>query len=212
MPSTLLEIGCGEGFFLDKISSLGIDVEGVDINAKAVREANSKGLNVQSLDVFNINKTYDMVVMFQVLEHMENPSNLLKYITSRLLRPEGYLLIAVPNPEGYLKELDSNLLDMPPHHNSCWSLDCFKHLTNLFGLSLIEYQKEPLRLVHYNGLIQHLIRSNSRMTSSNFKRKIFNKFQSLVLSILSPLTYINDRLHIDGQTHLILFKNDKHTK
>jgi len=207
MPGNLLEIGCGNGYFLEKILSLGIDAEGVDINKDAVNVCKSKGLNVDTLNVFNIKKNYDMVVLFEVLEHMENAKELFEFISTKLLRPGGHLVIAVPNPEGYLKEMEINLLDMPPHHNSAWSLKCFERLEHFYKLRLVDYQKEPIRLAHYQGFVQYLIVDHARLANQSWKRNIFYKIQSIITRILAPLTYLQDRLHIDGQTHLIVFKN-----
>lgn len=206
-PKELLEIGCGNGFFLEKISSLGFNVEGVDINKDAISTCKSKGLNVEAVNVFDIPKSYDVVVLFQVLEHMENAKALFDFLTTRLVRPGGHLIIAVPDPEGYLKEMETNLLDMPPHHNSCWGLETFKHLHTQFGLQLVEHKKETIRYVHYLGFLQNTINGHSRLTSITWKTKLFFKLQSLVVRLFAPLTYMRDRERIGGQTHLVVLKN-----
>lgn len=208
-PASLLEIGCGYGDFLEKIFPLGIDAEGVDINQDAVQTCKSKGLKVDAIPVFDITKTYDMVVLFEVLEHMENAKELFEFLTTKLIKRGGYLIIAVPNPDGYLKELDINLLDMPPHHNSSWSLKCFEKLTTLHGLTLLEYNKEPLRLVHYYGYMHHLANSVAKLSFQSWEVRIFYKFQSFIIRLFAPFTYLRDRERIDGQTHLVVLRNDR---
>lgn len=207
MPEDLLEIGCGNGFFLEKISPLGLNIEGVDINKDAVARCRARGLKVDAVDVFELTRSYDTVVLFQVLEHMENAKELFEFLSARLVRPGGHLIIAVPNPDGYLKEMDINLLDMPPHHNSCWGLSTFEHLHSRFGLQLVEHKKETLRYVHYLGVLQNTISKHARLTSSSWLAKSFFKLQSLVVRLLAPLTYLRDRDRIDGQTHLVVLKN-----
>lgn len=206
-PKDLLEIGCGNGFFLEKISALGSNVEGVDINKDAVASCKARGLKVEAANVFDITRSYDMVVLFQVLEHMENAKELFEFLTTKLVRPGGFLIIAVPNPDGYLKEMDINLLDMPPHHNSCWGLSTFEHLNTQFGLQLIEHKKETIRYVHYLGFLQNIISDHAKLTSASLMTKMFFKLQSLVVRMLAPLTYVRDRNQIDGQTHLVVLKN-----
>lgn len=203
----LLEIGCGNGFFLEKIASLGLDVEGIDINRDAVATCKAKGLNVESIDVFDMTKSYDVVVMFQVLEHMENAKDLFGFITTKLLRPEGHLIIAVPNPDGYLKEMGTNLLDMPPHHNSCWSLSTFEHLQAQFGLQLMDYQREPLRYVHYLGMLQAIVGNNAKLAPAGWKSRILTRLQMFVVRMTAATTYLRDRERVEGQTHLVLLKN-----
>jgi len=206
-PNELLEIGSGNGHFLENIASLGGDIEGVDINRDAVEICKAKGLKVDAIDVFDITKSYDMVVMFQVLEHMENAGELFKFLATKLVRPGGHLIIAVPNPDGYLKEVGINLLDMPPHHNSCWGLPTFQYLERQFGLQLVEYRKEPLRYVHYHGLLQSIVLDNAKLTEGTWKTRMLTRMQVLSVRLLAPLTYLRDRERIDGQTHLVVLKN-----
>jgi SAM-dependent methyltransferase len=206
-PENLLEIGCGSGYFLEKIALLNLAVEGVDINRDAVASCKAKGLKVDAINVFEITKLYDMVVLFQVLEHMENSKELFEFLASKLVRPGGHLIIAVPNPDGYLKEMGINLLDMPPHHNSSWGLRTFEHLHTQFGLQMVEYKKEPIRYVHYLGWLQNIISEHAKLTPANWKTKLLNRLQSLIVRLLAPLAYLRDRERIDGQTHLVVLKN-----
>jgi 2-polyprenyl-3-methyl-5-hydroxy-6-metoxy-1,4-benzoquinol methylase len=206
MPQSLLEIGCGEGCFLEKILPLGLDAEGIDINKEAIKICKAKGLNAEVINVFKIAKSYDMVVLFEVLEHMENAKELISFVTANLIRPGGHLVIAVPNPEGYFKELGIIPLDMPPHHNSGWGLRTFEYLSAQFGLQLMDYQKEPLRYVHYVGLLHGILSENLASTPTSLKQKIVRKLRSMFVSLLAPLTYLSDREKVDGQTHLVVFK------
>jgi len=207
-PSDLLEIGCGNGHFLEKILHLGLNAEGVDINRDAVDICKKKGLQVDVADVFEIDKSYDMIVLFEVLEHMDNAYELFNFITTKLLKKGGHLVIAVPNPEGYLKYIDNNLLDMPPHHNSSWSLSCFQKLKHSHNLNLIKYEKEPIRLIHYQCYLDGLISSVSKISNNSWKFRIFYKLQSILIRLLSPMAYSRDATIIDGQTHLVVFLNE----
>lgn len=208
-PQSILEVGCGAGFFLEKLRDSGIEAEGLDINEVALNLCRTKGLSASSDDIFSINKSYDMVVLFEVLEHMEDPSRLMRHLKDVVVKPGGYLIIAVPNPGGYFDEISNNLLDMPPHHNSAWSHSCFEGLQTLFNFQLINYQKEPLRLIHYQGLMQHLLIGVNELTAASWRSRLFSRAQSLVVRLLAPLTYLRDRDNIEGQTHLAVFKNIK---
>jgi 2-polyprenyl-3-methyl-5-hydroxy-6-metoxy-1,4-benzoquinol methylase len=204
---SVLEIGCGNGHFLDKISSLGMRVQGVDINADAVALCQAKGLQVEAADVFDLTTTYDLVVSFQVLEHLENPKRLFEFLANKLVSPGGHIVIAVPNPDGYLKDMEMNLLDMPPHHNSSWSLATFEHLASQFGLQLVAYEKEPIRYVHYLGMIQNTIMNYAKLASNTLKSRLLIKLQSFIVRMLSPLSYLQDKDNVDGQTHLVVLKH-----
>jgi hypothetical protein len=138
---------------------------------------------------------------------MDNPKRLFEFLVNKLVSPGGHLIIAVPNPDGYLKDMEMNLLDMPPHHNSSWSLATFEYLASQYGLQLVEYKKEPLRYVHYLGMIQNMLLSHAKLGSNTLKARLFLKLQSLIVRMFSPFTYLQDRERVDGQTHLVVFKN-----
>lgn len=206
-PGNLLEIGCGNGHFLEKIASLGIAIEGVDINKDAVATCKTKGLDVAVGNVLEIEKTYDAVALFQVLEHMENAKELFEFLTTRLIHPGGHLIIAVPNPDGYLKDMDINLLDMPPHHNSCWGVKTFQYLQSQFGLQLIAHHQEPIRYVHYLGWVQNSMNGHARLIPETWKTNLVFKLQALATRLMGPLSYARDRERVVGQTHLVVMKN-----
>jgi len=204
-PNSFLEIGCGSGCFLGKISSAIDHVEGVDINEEAVRKCTEKGLSATTTSVKDLDKSYDMIALFEVLEHMDNLSGTVRDIVDRLT-PGGRLILAVPNPDGYLKDIDMNLLDMPPHHNSSWPKKTFDYLASLHDLETVGYYKEPLRYVHYLGYLGNIIAEHRKMMLPGVKKKVFSFVQSAVLNIFAPFTYIQHREHIMGQTHLVVLK------
>lgn len=116
----LLDIGCGNGTFLKWYKDHGWDVYGVEVSRKAIEICKQQGIKVfygELLDAHLGNETFDVVTLMQVLEHFPNPSAILKEI-SRILKMDGYAIIAVPNFGGFdRKVLKSNWghLDVPRH-------------------------------------------------------------------------------------------------
>ena len=204
-PDSFLEIGCGAGCFLEKISSVVSHVEGLDINEDAIRRCAEKGLSATTTPINELNKPYDMIALFEVLEHMENLSGTLRDIVDHLATG-GTLILAVPNPDGYLKDIDINLLDMPPHHNSSWPKTTFEYLTSLHDMEMVGYYKEPLRYVHYLGYLGNIILEHRRMMRPGLKKKVFSFVQSGFLNVFAPFAYLQHRGHIVGQTHLVILK------
>jgi len=204
-PNSFLEIGCGAGYFLEKISSVIDHVEGLDVNEDAVRKCTEKGLSATTTLVKDLGKSYDIIALFEVLEHMDNLSETVHDIVNRLT-PGGRLILAVPNPGGYLKDIDMNLLDMPPHHNSSWPKKTFDYLASLHDLEMVGYYKEPLRYVHYLGYLGNIVAEHRIMMLSGFKKKIFSFAQSAIINMLAPFYYIQHRESIVGQTHLVVMK------
>lgn len=99
-PGKMLEIGTGAGFFLKAAQRLGWDVDGIEVSASAVEFANSRlGLRVNHQEAEELSypeKSFDVVVMFEVIEHLFWPSRVLDAI-HQVLRPGGLLVISTPN-------------------------------------------------------------------------------------------------------------------
>ena len=197
-PTSLLEVGCGSGEFLQKVVS-GVDsVMGVDINPDALARAIVKGLKVTDQPLANLSQTFDMVVLFEVLEHLPSPSEMLAAMVDRL-NPGGTLVIAVPNPDGYLKDQGLVLLDLPPHHSTKWSRETFAYIGTRFGLQEVTYATEPLRYVHYQAYMAAIIASGTRRRSVRF-------LQQLAFKALGPFLFDTGRDRILGQTHLVALR------
>lgn len=93
----ILDVGCGDGLFFDRLAAFG-DVEGVEPDARLV---NADGPHRSRIRIapFNVNfrasESYSLVLMLDVLEHLDDPSAALHHAYS-LLKPEGALLLTVP--------------------------------------------------------------------------------------------------------------------
>lgn len=94
----VLEIGCADGRNVAIFAEQGYDVCGIDLSHNYVEFGKSKGLNLICSDAASFAKNgnkYDLIVLNQVLEHFINPGRELGII-SEMLKPDGYLYIAVP--------------------------------------------------------------------------------------------------------------------
>lgn len=118
--ATLLDVGCGTGWFLESAIERGYTVEGVEF-ARELARITSERIDVpitsMPLDEFKGSDRFDVITMFDVLEHVENPQEVLGSI-HRLLKPGGVGMIFVPNLESlgnYVLGANSNLI-MPAEH------------------------------------------------------------------------------------------------
>jgi 2-polyprenyl-3-methyl-5-hydroxy-6-metoxy-1,4-benzoquinol methylase len=99
----LLDIGCGGGVFMERMRSLGWEVEGVDVDAAAVDNARSKGLNIHLGDLQECqfpDGSFDVVTMSHLIEHVEDPQRLLREC-HRILKPSGRLVAVTPNAQSW---------------------------------------------------------------------------------------------------------------
>ena len=99
----VLDIGCGFGETLGYHKARGCDVFGVEADANIQRVSEKYGYNVQ-VGLFEPNNYptdyFDYVTMDQVMEHMQNPIEVLQGI-EQILKPGGLAIISIPNARGW---------------------------------------------------------------------------------------------------------------
>lgn len=99
----LLDIGCGTGDFLRTAQNDGWIVSGIEsdenVRAKANEKTNNKVFNVEHLLVLKP-QSFDVITLWHVLEHLPKLEEHISIIKS-LLKPNGTLIIAVPNYKSY---------------------------------------------------------------------------------------------------------------
>jgi 2-polyprenyl-3-methyl-5-hydroxy-6-metoxy-1,4-benzoquinol methylase len=98
-PGQMLDVGCQHGLFLEAMKHKGWDVAGVEPMDQFARMARSRlGVPIYTtrLEELRSTKTYDLVTLWHVLEHFEDPLAALQHC-STLLRPGGRIFFEVPN-------------------------------------------------------------------------------------------------------------------
>jgi 2-polyprenyl-3-methyl-5-hydroxy-6-metoxy-1,4-benzoquinol methylase len=99
-PGKVLDIGCGRGLLLHKLRQRGWTPMGTELNEEAATYARERlGLPVTTQMVEEAcfpDGEFDLVILWHVLEHVQSPRAMLREV-SRILKPGGTLLVAVPN-------------------------------------------------------------------------------------------------------------------
>jgi 2-polyprenyl-3-methyl-5-hydroxy-6-metoxy-1,4-benzoquinol methylase len=109
--SKILEIGSGYGWFVEKMRDGGYSIDGAEISQDRIyfcqKRSGIKLINHNFLldkTPETMLKAYDAVCLFHVLEHIRNPVAFLNNI-KECLKPDGTLLVEVPNFNDYNKKL-----------------------------------------------------------------------------------------------------------
>lgn len=98
----VLDVGCGTGLFCLEALKSGLTVEGIEPSKMLVdigREVLNVQLNHGLIENFNPGYRYNAIVIWDVLEHVYNPVELVERC-SHLLNEGGYLFLQVPNYAG----------------------------------------------------------------------------------------------------------------
>jgi SAM-dependent methyltransferase len=145
----VLEIGCGAGWFAGRLASP--RYTGLEYSESATEEARSHGLDVRTQSVqehaLANPSAYQIVCAFQVLEHISNPSS---FIAACLdcLEPGGLLIYGVPSNDSYLRYLQNDYLNLPPHHITRWPDKTLEFISSIFPVSLVSIEHEVLSDSH----------------------------------------------------------------
>jgi SAM-dependent methyltransferase len=123
-PFTVLDVGCGNGGFLNYLRNKGFGVAGVEINKNAVVYCKSHyGIEVFNgpLELFDPPGLFDAITMLGTIEHFTNPIKTLS-VAARLLKPEGILIFDYP---------DLDCLEYKIVKSRWWGLDLPRHVLQL---------------------------------------------------------------------------------
>ncbi|QOD38748.1 bifunctional 2-polyprenyl-6-hydroxyphenol methylase/3-demethylubiquinol 3-O-methyltransferase UbiG [Candidatus Wolbachia massiliensis] len=101
---SLLDVGCGGGILSESMARVGINVSGIDVCEENIKVAQSHakkvGLNIEythiSVEELDNNKKYDVVLLMEVVEHVDNLEFFMKKAIE-LLKPEGLIFISTIN-------------------------------------------------------------------------------------------------------------------
>ena len=157
----ILDIGCSFGFFLDGARELGWETYGVEISKYASDFARNKlHLNVTTgsiNDVSYSNNFFDVITMWDVIEHLGDPVSSLKKIRN-LLKPKGILALATPNIESPLSRLTKERWEQikPAYHLYYFSPRTLTKLLEESQLSLVKLSTQGL-----GGTLKWVMRHNS---------------------------------------------------
>lgn len=157
---TLLDVGCGRGETMDIFGNAGLRPSGVDLDPECVRLSSKHG-KASVLDGAGLVKqfgerSFDVVTCFHVLEHVENPKQVLSEISSLA---KEYVVLAVPNLR-YLHRIFERQFDLSQvneGHLQSWDHWHFRNLAERYcNLELIAWGSDATLLPFLSQLSSKL--------------------------------------------------------
>jgi 2-polyprenyl-3-methyl-5-hydroxy-6-metoxy-1,4-benzoquinol methylase len=199
----VVEVGPGNGAFLKRLAKRGCSAIGLEMNEAACNKARAQNIDMRNMRVEDFAEAeqgaFDVVCMFQVLEHVVPVREFLDSCL-RLLKVGGILIVSVPNNESYMFRKDpEHTLNMPPHHMGLWSLRSLISLQHLFPVSLERVEFEPLQLYHKKYYIDILYKDVAKFCS-----EISSESKDDVRSIIDCTLQSLDS-NVNGHTILAIY-------
>lgn len=170
----ILDIGAGTGDFLSVAKNDGWQTIGVEPSQKAKAIAINKGVSFVENTIELENNSFDVISMWHVLEHVPNLENQIKEL-KRLLKPNGTLIIAVPN----FKSFDAK------YYGKFWAAyDVPIHFWHFSKTSIKQlFEKEEIKLekvlpMKFDSFYVSLLSEKYKSGKMNFVKAFFIGLQS----------------------------------
>lgn len=163
----LLDVGCALGIFLHLARERGWQVYGVDISRYAVSYAREVlGLEAFAGELEEIHfpgKSFDVITLWDVLEHFVDPSHQLQEIR-RVLKDDGIVLMNTPNEEGLVRFLAGMIFRLSRgkiaypvrklyhrFHHHYFTGQTLQALLEKNGFTLVQMQKRHIPIIKARG-------------------------------------------------------------
>lgn len=103
LKGEILDIGCASGEFLEEFRDItGWQVTGLEVVEPAIKIAQEKNIPVITTELLDANlrkNKFDVITLWDVLEHVTDPSAVLSEC-HRILKTGGLIVIKTPDPSG----------------------------------------------------------------------------------------------------------------
>lgn len=141
----ILEVGCGLGYLTHALKTAGHDIRGLDISSSAVEAAKQTyGPYYVCADVnvfpATTDERFDIIVMTEVVEHLEEPLAVLSSLRA-LLKPGGVALVSTPSKD-FLPQSAVWRTDNPPVHLAWYSKTSLREMARRtqFRISFADFR------------------------------------------------------------------------
>lgn len=168
----LLDVGCATGIFLQAAKNIGFSPYGFDVSAYAIKKAKQKfGNRVRKTTVAKARyqkNFFDLITMFDVVEHLENPRQDLLNIR-QYLKDNGILVINTGDAGSLLAKIQGKHWHffVPPQHLFFFSRNTLTQLLHQAGFKVVKinykgkwvsirYFLNLYRQIHHNKLADSL--------------------------------------------------------
>lgn len=175
----VLDIGCGDSYLDYQLINSIKDIDkiyGIDIYAKEEIK-DGKYIVVNDYKKLN-NKKFDMILMFDVLEHVEDDNDFLSNTVLPLLKKNGRIILTVPAYQCLFSKHDKKL-----KHFRRYNIKMMYDLCKKNNLNIINYHYFYVSLLPFR-LITKILNKDNKVNEWKYDEKhILTKFVRGVLNL-----------------------------
>lgn len=175
----ILDIGCGDCYFDYELMKEDIEINkfyGIDIYATEEIK-NGKYTLVNSYKSLR-NKKFDTILMFDVLEHVEDDADFLDKTVKPLLKDDGKIIMTVPAYQSLFSKHDEEL-----KHYRRYNIKMIRESSEKSGLRIIKYHYFYASLVFIRILTKLLNKDNKVNEWNKDEKNVVTKFMKSVLNL-----------------------------
>lgn len=216
----MLDVGCGSGTSLLEAKALGATAFGIEADPNLKPIAAELGLTIHfgKLQDMPFNeRTFDLIVMNQVIEHLPEPDNALRALSERLT-PSGRMVLVMPNTSSLWRRLSgSRWINWHiPYHQHHFNRESFERMVCRCDLKIVRsrtitpnvWTLLQLRANHYKpqlGLASPIWTVKGHSEAAPTGSRTSNPLRSLLrLSVLSILAVFNRLIDAFGMGESLL--------
>lgn len=175
----ILDIGCGDCYFDYQLMKQNIEIDkfyGIDIYASEEKK-NGKYTLVNDYKSLR-NKKFDTIIMFDVLEHVEDDAKFLEKTVKPLLKNDGKIIMTVPAYQSLFSKHDEEL-----KHYRRYNIKMIKDAASKSGFRIVKYHYFYASLV-FVRLITKLLNKDNKVNEWNKdENHMLTKFMRGVLNL-----------------------------
>ena len=145
----VLDIGCGQGDFLELLQEAGVEGIGIDVDTRMVDTCLQKGLNAIQADIFDYlpkcEGEFDGIFNSNLIEHFSaERATRFVHLAFDALAPEGIFLVATPNPASLIVHLHEFWRDAT--HVRLYNRSLLEFLLDWAGFEALESGENPVTI------------------------------------------------------------------
>lgn len=184
----VLEVGCGEGWFLQSLQGCVAAASGLELNNEAIAGTVTQFPVRAELIAEHAAAhpaAYSAVCSFHVLEHVADPAAYLRACAAAL-KPGGLLIVSTPNHAAPKFRDGSDPFDMPPHHLNHFDAACYRRIALALGLQVHAVRQQPRYFELAPGTTPSLVQRALGLVAAAWYRASGAPGDSIVVALRKP--------------------------